>query len=492
MRGMEVATSMNKGVGLMAVVRVIVGALICWACAGVKAFEADGWFERFKTEATDSQLYAFLYAMPKGGDLHNHLSGSAYPLWWYQAALDQADNGYHYYTKTHIENCLAPDEQRPVYQPYYLLYHNITAQQYDALPACEQAEYTALSALTEPEKTAWLNSLRLDKAMEGRHEFFEKHWQRLNVLPRNPHLMAELLFLNMQAFGAEGLVYLETQMPVDGAQKPDGTFYTPDEVADIYRARLAQADAKATGVTVRFQLSILRFARSAEQDLRRSYRFIHNNPDYWVALNMVGREDNDKGYPLRFLSALREMRRSYSGVKLSIHAGEVDEPNHHVRDTLLLGADRIGHGLNLITDPDTLLLMRNGPYLIEINLVSNLLLEYVSEYAQHPFPEYLRLGVPVALSTDDRGMWDSQITDEFFVAVKEYDLSWSELQLLHRNSIQYGFLPEQLKHRLLEQHQQATREFVATQGQTGAEPSATGVMPSAFICRQYSLCELNL
>jgi adenosine deaminase CECR1 len=36
-------------------------------------------------------------------------------------------------------------------------------------------------------------------------------------------------------------------------------------------------------------------------------------------------------------------------VRLSIHAGEVDEPNDHVRDTLLLGADRIGHGVNLIT-----------------------------------------------------------------------------------------------------------------------------------------------
>jgi adenosine deaminase CECR1 len=96
----------------------------------------------------------------------------------------------------------------------------------------------------------------------------------------------------------------------------------------------------------------------------------------------------------------------------------VDEPNSHVRDTLLLGADRIGHGVNLITDPDTMRLMRHGPYLVEINLVSNLLLEYVSDYSEHPFPEYLRTGIPVALSTDDRGMWDSNLTDEFFVAVQ--------------------------------------------------------------------------
>ena len=39
---------------------------------------------------------------------------------------------------------------------------------------------------------------------------------------------------------------------------------------------------------------------------------------------------------------------------------------------------------------------------MEINLISNLLLEYVSDYDAHPFPEYLRTA-SVALSTDDRG-----------------------------------------------------------------------------------------
>ena len=60
----------------------------------------------------------------------------------------------------------------------------------------------------------------------------------------------------------------------------------------------------------------------------------------WVAVNMVGREDNDKGHPRRFLEPIRALRSVYPGVRLSIH-GEVDEPNEHV-DTLLLGATRVG------------------------------------------------------------------------------------------------------------------------------------------------------
>jgi adenosine deaminase CECR1 len=96
----------------------------------------------------------------------------------------------------------------------------------------------------------------------------------------------------------------------------------------------------------------------------------------------------------------------------------------------------------------TPVLMPNGPYLVEINLISNLLLEYVSDYSQHPFAEYLRLGIPVALSTDDRGMWDSNVSDEFYVAVKEFNLSWEEIVKLSRNSLQFFFDDAGTKQRL--------------------------------------------
>ena len=204
---------------------------------------------------------------------------------------------------------------------------------------------------------------------------------------------------------------------------------------------------------------------------------------------MVGREDDDKGYPLRFLSTLRELRRDHNNVYLSIHGGEVDEPNSHVRDTLLLGADRIGHGLNLITDPDTMRLMRYGPYLVEINLISNLLLEYVSDYSQHPFPEYLRTGIPVALSTDDRGMWDSTMTDEFFVAVKEFNLSWAEINELSENSLRFAFLPDAKKADLLDHYRESIVGFEQKLSKMGIPGLGRSPSPKrGFICRRYEIC----
>ena len=152
------------------------------------------------------------------------------------------------------------------------------------------------------------------------------------------------------------------------------------------------------------------------------------------------------------------------------------------------GADRIGHGNNLITDDDTMLLMRHGPYLVEINLISNLLLNYVTDYRQHPFPEFLRTGIPVALSTDDRGMWDSTMTDEFYVAVSEFNLSWQEIKTLSRNSLQYSFAQPEVKDSLLRDFDERMQKFERQMKKYGSE--RLGPMPDTrqFVCDRYQLC----
>ena len=448
------------------------------------------WFEEFKQSASAEQMYRFLYALPKGGDLHNHLSGSNFSDWWYDLAVDEERNGgYRYYTKTRINNCAEYGGNMFGFAPYLLLFRNLQESNYQTLTDCEKSEYKPLAELNTREKNGWLNSIVLDKGHEGRDEFFQTHWQRLNDLAGNPTIMAELLVMNMQAFGREGLVYLETQVGSAGYLKPSGKFYAPDDVANIFRTRLQQRDAQATGVTVRLQHALLRFAPNAEQELERIYQFVHDHNDLYVAINMVGREDNDKGYPLRFLPTLRKLRQTIPGVQLAIHAGEVDEPNRHVRDTLLLGAKRIGHGVNLISDPETMLLMRHSDYLVEINLVSNLLLEYVDNYSQHPFPEYLRFGIPVALSTDDRGMWDSNITDEYFVAVTEFNLSWDEVVQLGRNSLQYSFTDPETKAQLLKDYDKRVTRF-AKQFRNNPEKVLQSDLPRShgFSCQRYQIC----
>lgn len=404
-------------------------------------------FEQIKKTATKEQLYTFLFDLPKVGDLHNHLDGSNRPEWWFRVATDKTLSGNkNFYTRIRNMNC--EDNNEPV-----VYYQNIRESAYNQFSPCMKSEYKSLTCLNKEEKINWLSSLRLDNPDQGRDKFFEGIFPRLHHLRYDLDIMTELLVKNMQQFGAEGVRYMETIMSPFVFQDTDGNSINPETVASRFVDRLNQPDALETGVTVRFQVSVLRFAPNAQTQIEEAYAFIDQHRDFWVGVNLVGREDNQKGHPLQFLETFRKMRRTYSGVKLSIHAGEADEPNDYIRNTLLLGATRIGHGINLISDPDTMLLMRNNNYLIEINLISNRLLEYTPDLSIHPFPEYLRIGIPVCLNTDDRGMWDSNMTDEYYTAVTLFNLSWDELVQLGKNSLDYAFCQPEIKAKLLADYQ---------------------------------------
>ncbi len=411
-------------------------------------------FEAIKAAATPAQLYAFLYDLPKGGDLHHHLGGDGLPEDWLAIACDPARNGGNtFYTRVSLAH-YEETENAPAVQ-----FATIQQSAYDALPDAKRGDYKAMTELSPDERAAWESSLLLDRPGEGREEFFELIWPRLGALLASPYVMSEMTAVNMKLFGEEGARYIEAQAVPARYKDAHGQTMDMEESERIFEQRLTRPDVAVTGVTVRFQYCVLRFLPDAEADVARAYAFLDKHRDWWVGVNMAGREDRQIGHPSRFLSTYRQMRRTYSGINLSIHAGETDEPDHHVRETLLLGATRIGHGVNLINDPETMLLMRQQQYLVEINLISNRLLEYVPDLSKHPFPEYLRFGIPVCLNTDDRGMWGSDLTDEYYTAVPLYHLTWPEIVLLGRNSIAYAFVQPEVKARLLVDYEKRVAAF---------------------------------
>ncbi len=400
-------------------------------------------FDALKAAATPAQLYTLLYDLPKGGDLHNH-SGSERPEWIYAICTDPARNGGDtFYTRAHF--AAAADAIAPAKR-----FHNLRQSGYDRLPPEVRQEYVRFDALSRDERTAWCDSLRLDAPGEGRDEFFNVLWPRRGQIGSNLPVITEVLVENIKAFGAEHLAYLETQFEVDGVTDNAGRPIPIEEAVALVQRRLGQPDVVATGVTVRFQHALVRFFTDAEKQISEAYAFVDAHRDRWVGLNLVGIEENGRGYPRRFLATFRALRARYPTLALSIHAGEMDGNDSHIRDTLLLGASRIGHGVNLIQDPDTLLLLQQSRrVLVEVNLISNRLLEYTPDLTRHPFPEYLRTGVPVCLNTDDRGMWDSNLTDEYFTAVNTFNLSWDEIIELGRNSLSYSFAQPDVKAKLL-------------------------------------------
>ena len=135
------------------------------------------------------------------------------------------------------------------FAPYFLLFRNISALEYAELDACERGEYKPLADLDDREKSAWMDSIRLDKPWEGREEFFQTHWQRLNALVRNPWLQADTLVKNLQAYAAEGVTYVEYQIGDGPYEGPDGELIDAAQAFDILRKTLARKDVQDLGVT---------------------------------------------------------------------------------------------------------------------------------------------------------------------------------------------------------------------------------------------------
>ncbi len=442
-------------------------------------------FEKAKAESTPAELYALLWATPKGGDLHHHLGLSYLPEDLYRAATDsRITGGVRFYTRVRDSGC--PDDPLPAVR-----WINAPDFQWRTFTECVRGDFVPLGALSADQRSEWLSSLVVDRAGENKNEFFERIVPRMIGLVRHAPLSLHLTAEMLKRYRREGILYLESNAGLLKFWDTTGALHPPERGVAMLRERLQQPDLEREGIPLRLQATAIRFAPDAEEQVRQAYRFVDAHRDLYVGVNIAGREDNDDGHPSRLLDVFREMRRRYSGIRLSLHGGEKASPGGEVRQTMLLGAERVGHGLNLISDPDGMLLLRRGHTLIEVNLISNRLLGYVPELDRHPFPEYLRTGIPVCLNTDDPGAWDSNLTDEYFTAVRHFHLTWDEIVRLGRNSLEYSFAEPPLKQRLLAQYEENVRRFTARLEKEGWRAVARSARPevSGYARRTWQLSQ---
>src|SRR5215212_1076042 len=174
-----------------------------------------------------------------------------------------------------------------------------------------------------------------------------------------------------------------------------------------------------------------------------------------VATNLVQAEDglNSMQNLSVHMQMLKFLRPLYPRAKVTLHAGELapglvppDGLRFHIRESVMVArAERIGHGVDIMheTDPYELLKeMAQRNVMVEICLSSNDLILGISG-SRHPLATYLEYGVPVALATDDEGVARSEISMEFLKAAEEQGLGYLQLKTMARNSLQYAFIAGQ-------------------------------------------------
>lgn len=219
------------------------------------------------------------------------------------------------------------------------------------------------------------------------------------------------------------------------------SFINPRSVAlpDVVMAGLRSGAKKARedlGVTMQFILDPVR-TRGAEEVMLLARWCADNLGDGLVGFGLGGME---VGYPPEpFADAFTYVRDA--GGRLPLHAGETDGPQS-VWSALAVGAERIGHGVTSVHDPQLLTELVERQIVLEVSPTSNLCLGVARSYAEHPFRTLHEAGVPVTVNSDDPPMFNTTLTNEYLVLAEHFDFTLDELQTLSLRALEAAFLPD--------------------------------------------------
>jgi len=459
----------------------------------IRAFEAAK-----ASKANALELETFLEKMPKGADLHMHLSGAVYAETFLKDAA--ADNlCLNPVTLSFVRNSgVVKDPPAP---------GGVPGAAAAAKPLCPDGSVPAANAFKDQrlyDRLVDAFSMRSFVASAGvsGHDQFFATFDRFSGTDKSHG--GEWLDEVATRAAAQNEQYLEIMQtpsfsasaqlgyslgwpatPANAAATPEGdaTGTTPGELGVLRASLLAgglrdevavdakqldddlaardriehcgQPDAKpACAVKIRYLYQVLR-AFAPQQVFAQTllaFETARADPNV-VGLNFVQPEDAYMAMTEynRQMHMLDYLHGVYPTVHISLHAGELapglvppDGLMFHIREAVELGhAERIGHGVDLMyeTDPHSLLKeMAEKHTMVEINLTSNdVILGIVPPH--HPLPEYREAHVPVALSTDDEGVSRIDLTHEYVRAAMEYGLGYLDLKAMARTSLEHSFLP---------------------------------------------------
>jgi adenosine deaminase len=451
---------------------------------------AANYFASIRTDP--SLLLAFLTDLPKGGDLHNHLTGAIY-----------AESYLRWGAEDNL--CLATATMTIVPAPC------------DSAAARPPLADVLRNSTLFNQAVDAMSMRHWDQTRNGHDHFFAAFGRFGPPSDKTGHMLAEVA----SRAAAERVSYLELMLTPNGAgatARGRAAGFDPDlarmrerliaggfqevvtearrridvaETTQRERLRCGAADADAgCRVTIRY-ISQARRAGVPEQvfaELLAGFEMATQDPRF-VGVNLVQPEDDptavrDFSLQMRMIDFLHG---KYPGVPVALHAGELTEGlvapealRFHIRDSVRVGhARRIGHGGGVMYEDDALGLLREMAakrILVEVALSSNDLILGVRG-KRHPLAMYLKFGVPVALVTDDAGVSRSTLTLEFRKAVEEQGIDYRTLKRMVQNSIEYSFADEATKARLKADLATALTAFERRQITAPPQPPAPTAQP---------------
>ncbi|PWI32948.1 adenosine deaminase [Vibrio albus] len=171
--------------------------------------------------------------------------------------------------------------------------------------------------------------------------------------------------------------------------------------------------------------------------------------DHLVAVDLAGDELGQPGD--RFVSHFKQVRDA--GLHVTVHAGEAAGPESMWQAIQTLGAERIGHGVKAVHDPQLMDYLAENRIGIESCLTSNIQTSTVESLANHPLKQFLEHGILACLNTDDPAVEGIELPYEYEVAAPQAGLSQEQIRQAQENGLDMAFLSPAEKQALRQQIQ---------------------------------------
>jgi adenosine deaminase len=422
-------------------------------------------------------LRTFLTGMPKGADLHVHLSGAVYAESWLRAAGEDGlciDTKELKFVKPPAGGC--EKELGQVLASDMLAHTQVPANQglYDKLIDAFSmrafvpyagwnghdqffATFDHFGGTSKQHTGEWIDEVATRAATQN------EQYMELMETPPFGHAATIAYKLTWD----ENLPEFRKKLLDAGLEEEVDAAKEHIENALAQRNKLEHCGAGAGAekpdpkpgpgcqVQVRFIYQVLR-GFPKEQVFAQAllgFETISKLPGLFVGINFVQPEDgyiSMEDYTLQ-MHMMDYLHSVYPNVQITLHAGELapgmvppEGMRFHIRQAVELGhAERIGHGVDVMYEDDSQGLLKElaqKHVMIEINLTSNDGILGIKG-GDHPLLLYRKVGVPVALSTDDEGVSRIDLTHEYVRAAGEYNLGYIDLKQMARTGMEHNFLP---------------------------------------------------
>jgi aminodeoxyfutalosine deaminase len=137
-----------------------------------------------------------------------------------------------------------------------------------------------------------------------------------------------------------------------------------------------------------------------------------------------------------------------------VHAGEIGDAQQVWEALKILGAQRIGHGIQAARDTDLMDYLCQHAIGLDVCLTSNAKTGAWTPISDNPFGLLLQRGVPVTLNTDDPGLFQVSLNQEFQLAVRLFQLNRQDLHHLVLQGVRSSFLPDGEKTALIKEFEE--------------------------------------